>query len=70
MTDPGGSPCGDRDQDSESRNQSDNVGFEILGVVRHRLPLLASPFVNIRLIAEATLNVPEMEIFQGNKLCD
>ena len=59
-------------QDSESRNQSDNVGFEIIGVVRqrHKLPLLASPFVNIRLIAEATLNVPEMEIFQGNKLCD
>ena len=61
-------------QDSESRNQSDNVGFEIIGVVRlrHKLPLLilASPFVNIRLIAEETLNVPEMEIFQGNKLCD
>ena len=59
-------------QDSESRNQSDNVGFEIIGVVRlrHKLPLIASPFVNIRLIAEANLNVPEMEIFQGNKLCD
>ena len=42
MTDPGGIPCGDRDQDSESRNQSDNVGFEILVVVRHKLPLLSS----------------------------